>query len=56
MIRDFLAFGGNWGIDLLSPRSFSSPVLSPSCFTPIVQHLAGALEDMLKGCMEGGEA
>lgn len=42
-----------WGIHLLSPMNFSSPVLSPSCFTPTVQHFAGGWEDIL---VDGGVA
>lgn len=37
------------GLVLLSPMDFSSPVLSPSCFTPIVQHFDGGLEDIFGG-------
>jgi hypothetical protein len=29
---------------LLSPMNLSSPVASPSCFTPTVQHCAGGLD------------
>lgn len=36
-----------FGSFLLSPMNFNSPVLSPSCFTPIVQHFAGGLDDIL---------
>jgi hypothetical protein len=39
--------GVSGSVYVLSPMVFSSPVLWPSCLTPMVQHFAGGLEDML---------